>query len=83
MNTKLEAIAHLQAAFEHNPAHKKAWKSYIELSIIEAFEESAGSRLQGAYPEVIAKEAATKILNLFDVDFWQMHADAKKKPLKT
>lgn len=69
MDSKLEAIAHLKAAFIHNAAFKKAWEQYIELSVIEAIENHL-SIVPDNKKISIAKDTARQVLNLFDPFFW-------------
>jgi hypothetical protein len=74
MNSKLEAISHLESAFANNKAFKKKWTDYIEMCIIEAFEENAGKVLDGVsnYQLAVAKAAQEKIIDLFNTDWWKL-----------
>lgn len=66
--TKLEAIKHLEESMKHMPKFRKSWKDYIELCIIEVFEE-VGLESE-ATPHMLNK-LSERLLRLFQADWWE------------
>ncbi len=66
----LEAIKQLESAFKHNPEYKGKWQDYIELAIMEAFDDQAPHVGKNAVKNVV-NDAAKKILRLFDTAWWE------------
>ena len=70
MNTKLQAIAHLEKAFNDNPKYKKDWKDYIELCIIDELEKNK-IKLPITKESKFVKDCSEHILRtLFQADWW-------------
>lgn len=69
--TKLEAIALIGNALKHNPKFKKDFTDYIELHIIESLEANKIT-LSTEKETKFVKDAAARILSIFDIDWARM-----------
>lgn len=69
MNSKLEAIAHLEKAFERNAKFRKDWKDYIEITIIEQLEKNKIT-LQPNKLKKLVNDCSENIFTLFQADWW-------------
>jgi hypothetical protein len=71
METKLEAIAHLENVFKNNPEYKKAWADYIELCIIEELENNK-IKIPTEKEIKLVKDCSSHILSLlFNANWWE------------
>lgn len=68
--TNLEAIAQLEFSLAHNKDFKKLWLQYIEICILETL-EPLDKQLPAALQVRISKKASTKIVKLFNKDWWE------------
>lgn len=66
--TKIEAIAYLEKAMKNNPKYAKKWRGYIELIVIDTLTEG---KISVKYEQLITKEIASNMLDLFQADWWE------------
>ncbi len=67
---KLDAITTLEYAFAHNKEFKQKWRYFIEISIIQAFEQTA-PHVGGNAMKLVATSACESILELFETALWE------------